>query len=276
MEAVKAIILGIIQGLTEFLPVSSSGHLVLGQKLAGLENPEILFDVVLHCGTLLAVFIIFRREILDLLLEFLALPQRLKNRRSAVVAWRERPNFRMLALIIAGSIPTGLLGIGFKDLFESLFSSTLTVGLALLATGLVLYLSRLVRVNGRGISGFRTWDALFIGLAQGLAITPGLSRSGLTISAGLFLGLEREMAFRFSFLLSIPAILGALLLEVRSASQGTFGALEFTAGFLAAVISGLIALILLRGVVRRGSLHWFAYYCWLAGLVALTLSVKGG
>ena len=269
MAVIQAMVLGIVQGLTEFLPVSSSGHLVLGQNLFGLKEPELLFDVVVHVGTLLAVLIVFRRDIINLVRELSAAPRVLSGPAGFGGAWRERPEFRMLVLIIIGSVPTGLIGVFFKDLFEALFASTLAVGISLLITGAVLFLTRRIDASGREITGFRPVDALIIGTAQGLAITPGISRSGLTIGSGLILGLDRELAARYSFLLSIPAILGALFLELKSASGGSFGIPELGAGFAAAMVSGLAALLLLLRLVRRGKLHYFAYYCWLVGLVTI-------
>jgi len=270
-----AIILGIIQGLTEFLPVSSSGHLVLGQQLFGINEPEIFFDVILHLGTLAAVCIVFWREIWSLVMEFFRLPGTLKGRDSLAAAWQERPHFRLLILIAAGSIPTGLLGFIFKDFLESLFASTLAVGLALLFTGLILFLTRWIKFGSKKITGFRIIDALLIGLAQGLAIIPGVSRSGFTISTGLFLGLERELAARYSFLLSIPAILGALALQFDGMATSSFKPLELGLGFLAAVISGWFAIIVLLKIVRGGNLYYFAYYCWLVGLITLGVTFFG-
>jgi len=275
LATVKAVILGVIQGLTEFLPVSSSGHLVLSQHLFGIKKPEVFFDVVLHLGTLTAVCLVFRRDIAALAAELLHLPKVVRGRDSLAAAWRERPNFRLLVLILAGTIPTGLIGFIFQDFLESLFASTFAVGLALLVTGLILFLTRLIKDGGRGITGFRAVDALLIGLAQGLAITPGISRSGFTISTGLFLGLDRELAARYSFLLSIPAILGALIIQFEGVAASSFDLLAFGLGFLAAVISGWLAIILLLKIVRRGDLHYFAYYCWLVGLVTLGLTIYG-
>jgi undecaprenyl-diphosphatase len=275
MQALKAVILGIVQGLTEFLPISSSGHLVLLQNLFGLTEPELLFDVVLHCGTLLAIVIVFRQEVLSLVYEFFRLPKSLWGHGTAGRSWRYRPHFRMLVLIIVGSVPTAIIGLGFKDVFESLFGSTLAVGIALLVTGLVLFCTRWVGARGRGIDGFRARDALVVGLAQGLAITPGISRSGFTISAGLFLGLDRELAARYSFLMSIPAILGALVLELREARAGAFGAIDLGLGFFAALVAGVFALIVLMKLVEQGRLHWFAGYCWLVGSIVIVLSLRG-
>lgn len=269
----KAIILGVIQGVTEFLPVSSSGHLVLGQRLFGLKEPELLFDIILHIATLVAVVIVFRREIAALAIELFQVPGRLGNGETMASLWRERPTFRLLVLIAAGSIPTGLIGFGFKDMFESLFASTYAVGLALLVTGSVLFLTKTAKVNDNKTTGFGIKDALLIGLVQGLAITPGLSRSGLTISAGLFLGLDRELAARYSFLLFIPAVLGALAVQLASSGPSVFGPASLAAGFAAALVSGLAALTFLLKLVQRGHLHYFAYYCWLAGLVTVGLTL---
>ncbi len=270
-----AVILGIIQGLTEFLPVSSSGHLVLAQHFFGLKEPEVFFDVVLHLGTLTAICLVFWPEIQSLVVEVIKLPRILTGRDALTVAWRERPYFRLLVLIIAGSVPTGFIGFIFKDFLESLFASTLAVGLALLITGLVLILTRLVKAGTKKITGFRVVDALLIGLAQGLAITPGVSRSGSTISTGLFLGLDRELAAKYSFLLSIPAILGALLLQFDGIAASSFSFSGLILGFMAAAVSGWFAIVILLKIVRRGNLYYFAYYCWLIGLLTLGLHLFG-
>jgi undecaprenyl-diphosphatase len=273
MEIYKAVVLGLLQGITEFLPVSSSGHLVLGQHLFGLTEPELLFDVVLHLGTLIAVIAIYHREIATLFAEFFGLPGNIKQAGSWSAAWNTRMNLRLMVLIIIGSIPTALIGFLFKDQFEVLFGSTLAVGIALLVTGGFLFLTRYINRRGHDISTCGPKDALLIGVAQGLAITPGISRSGITITTGLFLGLDRELAARFSFLLFIPAILGALLLQILDAGSGSAGLPALCAGFFSALISGLAALVLLLRLVRRGRLHYFGYYCWLVGLVTIIVSL---
>ena len=232
-----------------------------------------LFDIIVHFGTLVAVVIVFYQDIISLLLELLYLPGNIMGRRKIAAAWRERANFRMLVLIFFGSIPTGLIGVGFKDYFERLFHSPLAVGLALIGTGLALYMTRPAGTGGRSIKGFRIMDALAIGLAQGLAITPGVSRSGLTISVGVMLGLNREMAARYSFLLSIPAIVGALILQLGDPRGNTIGLPALGAGFLTALLSGLVALKILLSLVRKGRLHYFAYYCWLIGLIVIGLNI---
>ena len=269
MSALQAIILGIVQGLTEFLPVSSSGHLVLGQHLFGLKEPDLLFDVIVHVGTLAAVLVVFRRDIWELTTEAFRLPKLLASGGLMKEAWRERPRFKLLVLIILGSIPTGLMGVFFKDFFEALFASTLAVGCALLFTGTILFLTGRIPDSNRQIGDFRPGTALIVGLAQGLAITPGISRSGLTISTGMFCGLNKELSARYSFLLSIPAILGALVLQLKDASPDSFHPANLGLGFCAALVAGLAALTFLLHIVRRGGLHYFAYYCWLIGLVTI-------
>ena len=275
MSFISALVLGIIQGLTEFLPVSSSGHLVLGQNLFGFTEPEILFDVVLHLGTLIAVFIVFYQEILGLVWECFSLPVLFFKKISLTEAWRDRPNLRMLVFIVAGSVPTGFIGLFFKDSFEALFGSTLAVGVALVFTGIVLLLTSMVKAPGRNLSRFRLLDALAVGLAQGLAITPGISRSGLTICTALFMGVDREIAARYSFLLSIPAILGALVLELHSIQPGEFKFVEFGAGFIAALISGILALLFLLRIVKKGKMHYFGFYCLPLGIITIFASLWG-
>jgi len=273
--ALKAVILGIVQGLTEFLPVSSSGHLVLGQRLFGFTSPELFFDIVLHLGTLLAVLIVFRADVRTLTFEIIRAPRTVTGPGGIRNAYRNRANFRLLILILIGSIPTALVGVVFKLYFESFFASSLVVGLALLITGAVLFATRLVRERGRGLIEFGLAQALAIGLVQGLAVTPGISRSGLTICTGLFLGLDRTLAARYSFLLSVPAILGALLIEAGGSGGGAFNSLDLGLGFLTALFSGWAALVILLKMVKGGRLHYFSYYCWLAAVFSLCLTVYG-
>lgn len=258
----QAFLLGVIQGLTEFLPVSSSGHLVLGQRLLGLGQPELLFDVAVHVGTLLAVVVFFRRDLYLML-------KGLRPGDGEAKAGR-----RLLWLVIAGSVPTALMGFLLKDSFERMFGSVFAVGVALILTGVFLALTRLAPAGTRGIGRMGTGRALLVGLAQGLAITPGISRSGATISAGLFLGLERDLAARFSFVLSIPAILGALLLQVSEIEPGASLALSpLLIGALSAALVGYLALKLLIRLLEKGRLHWFAPYCWGLGVLALIWSL---
>jgi len=270
-----AAVLGVLQGLTEFLPVSSSGHLVLGQRLFGLQGSEMLFNVVVHLGSLAAVCLVLRRDLVKLLIEVGVVVKTVAGRGSLAEAWRERPEFRLLVLLALGTLPAGGVGLAFRSTFESLFSSSRGVGVALVFTGLVLYLTRRFGAGNRDVSRLRISDAVVIGLAQALAITPGVSRSGMTISSGLFMGVERETAARFSFLLSIPAIVGAFVVEIGDGSVGSFPLAAQVVGFVAAFLSGGAALYVLLRLVRSGKLHYFAYYCWLIGALCLVLSLGG-
>jgi undecaprenyl-diphosphatase len=252
----------VVQGLTEFLPVSSSGHLVFFQSLFGMEEPQLFFDVMLHFGTLLAVMVYFRTDLLEMIQ---AIGLRLKGRREG------EKEIKLFLWIILASLPTGLMGILFKDWFESLFSKPKIVGIMLLVTGLILWLTRWNGKQEKTIKEMRWFDALFIGVAQGIAIIPGISRSGSTISIGLFLGLNRELAGRFSFLLSIPAILGATLLEIHKLDS--LAKLETALiGAAVAFVTGILSLTLLMKIIRMGKISNFAYYCWPIGAIMIILT----
>ena len=217
---IEAVILGIIQGLTEFLPVSSSGHLVIFQHLFGLKEPELVFDIAVHVGTLTAVLIYFKKELAGIIRAIIHMSRRsLKGDATIRDVWSD-PEVRLALLIVLGSIPTALIGIGFHQVADQIFSSVRIVGLMLLVTGSVLWLTRWVEKTDRDVGRFSAGRALIVGLVQGLAILPGISRSGSTIAAGLFLGLKRDLAARYAFLLSIPAISGAAVLAARDLSRG--------------------------------------------------------
>ncbi len=248
-----------VQGLTEFLPISSSGHLVFFQSLFGMKEPQLFFGVMLHFGTLLAVVIYFRKDLRDIL----------RAVGSTVTGKRNHDEgTKLFFLILVASIPTGLMGILFKDWFESLFAQPNIVGGMLFFTGTILFLTRWTRQEGRGLTKMRWTDAFLIGVAQGIAIIPGISRSGATISMGLLFGLNRELSGRFSFLLSIPAILGATFLELREVDSIP----ELQAASMGAVIAfltGILSLAFLMKVVQKGKLHHFSYYCWGLGVIMI-------
>lgn len=275
MDIIQALILGIVQGLTEFLPVSSSAHLVFMHSLTGVE-PSLAYDTLLHIGTLVAVVAYFWKDIIQMLKSFFAslvdIPkgqflQGIKDDQFKKLAW----------FILIGTIPAGLAGILLKDFFESLFSNVIAVGFFLIITGFLLWGSEMVSrkiIDKKGLKKMNIKEALIMGTAQAAAIAPGISRSGSTISAGLFLGLERELAARFSFLLSIPAILGAALVQTKDITSildiSTVSAL---AGFLAAIITGYLAIKLMLKLVKERDLLIFAYYCWIVGPLAIILSL---
>lgn len=270
MEPFQAIVLGVVQGLTEFLPVSSSGHLVLFQNWFGLREPELAFDISVHVGTLVAVGLFFRRDIGAILA---ALADFLKRMATGRAAWSEFAadgDLRLAGLIAAASVPTALIGLGFHEIADRLFGSVRLVGLALMATCLLLLATRRSTVRQHTMADFSLATALAIGVIQGLAIVPGISRSGATIALGLILGLSRDTAARFSFLLSIPAICGAALIGAGELASG--GGPPLTTVALGTAVSagvGYAALWMLVYIVRRGRLHLFAPYCALVGILAL-------
>lgn len=257
MNLIQAVILGIVQGLTEFLPVSSSAHLVVVQHLFGFKEPLVAFDVVLHLGTVAALFIYFYRDIVRLV----------KN------IFIPGPNTRTAFGLIIASIPTAVIGLAFKDWFETLFGSLQAVGFALLGTTALLWMTRKLEAGRREIEKGKVLDFIFIGAMQGFAIIPGISRSGATLVTGLLRGFKREDAFRFSFILSIPAVLGAGFLELRGgAGLGEINRIALGAGCLASAVTGFFALGFLEKVIQKGKLHRFAGYTLALGLFVLLSS----
>jgi undecaprenyl-diphosphatase len=273
MALLHAVVLGVIQGLTEFLPVSSSGHLVVFQSLFGIKEPEIFFDIAVHVGTLLAVCLFFSKDLKEIARALFS-PSTWSFRQ--VGLWQQlvqTPEIRLLSFIIVGTIPTAFLGLAFRPIAEAAFSSVRLVGVTLLVTGLMLWFTRGLRAEGRNAAQITLWDALCVGLMQGIAILPGISRSGATIAMALFRGLNRETAARYSFLLSIPAIVGAAALELNQAGSSALPPLgTVLLGASVAAVVGYGALSVLMVFVRRGALHGFAPYCWFVGLVAIVWS----
>ncbi|MCF8070251.1 MAG: undecaprenyl-diphosphatase UppP [Desulfobacterales bacterium] len=268
MDLFQAVVLGIIQGLTEFLPISSSGHLIIFQHLFGLTEPALFFDISLHVGTLIAVIVFFRRDIRNILSAL----QKLIINNSQFSAVHENPDIRITFLIILGSVPTAIIGLFFKNIADRIFSSVTLTGIMLLITGLFLWSTRWIKKTGKDVLKVSVLKAFIIGTVQGLAILPGISRSGSTIVAGLFLGLNRETAAKYSFLLSIPAIIGAEILSLKDLfNDSAVLDLATCLGTVAAGITGYCSLKLLLFIIKKGKLHLFAPYCWLAGVVALTL-----
>ena len=270
-----ALILGIIQGLGEFLPISSSGHLILAQTFLGLNEPEVAFSVVLHLGTMGAVIVFYHKSIFNLLRELTYLPKALLCPTLLKKLYLERPFFRFGLLIIIGSVPTAIIGLSFHKLISGQLSSALSVGVALLITGVILRLAGSRGHTGRSVEQMTIKDALIIGSIQGLAIVPGLSRSGFTICAALFLGLNREAAARYSFILSLPAICGAAILELNYLNNSAFKATDFLLGFAVAAISGYLALKLLVNILKRDNFGVFSWWCWGVGLIAISFSLWG-
>lgn len=274
MGWLQAIVLGIVQGLTEFLPISSSGHLVLFQSFLGLREPEIFFDVSVHIGTLVAVCVFFFNDIKQMAVALFSIST-WSTRGDVGLLERmcQTPELRLFCLIIVGTVPTVLIGLLLRPMADILFSSIRVVGFMLLVTGFLLWFTRGVKVKGRNTAELSLWDALCVGTMQGLAILPGISRSGSTIAMGLFKGLSRETAARYSFLLSIPAIVGAMVLELAGAGSSVLPPVGPTVlGACVAGVVGYFALKVLMHLVRKGNLYVFAPYCWLLGVSVIVWS----
>ncbi|HEX3011555.1 MAG TPA: undecaprenyl-diphosphate phosphatase [Syntrophomonadaceae bacterium] len=254
MTIIQAILLGIVQGLTEFLPVSSSGHLVIFQHLLGIKEAPLTFDIFVHWGTLVAVFIAFWKDIAAIL---------------------KKPFSKLTYLIIVGCIPAGLAGIFLQSYFEKAFESLLVVGLGLIFTGFLLKQSEKVSRQRLGFVDEQQasyWDVIKVGLMQAVAIVPGISRSGSTIAGGLMTGFERSFAARFSFLLSIPVILGAGLVQLKDLAGNGIKAgnlMPYIVGPITAAIFGLIAIKIVMKLVNQGRLSIFSYYCYIVGIIAV-------
>lgn len=272
MTTLEAILLGIIQGLTEFLPVSSSGHLVLLQQLLGLKEAELFFDVCVHLGTLVAVVIVFWQDIKKIIRALLRLVSLAGPKDRMRAAVKSDPELKMAVMIVIGSLPTAVLGLMLHRIADRLFTSAFIVGLMLMVTGGLLWLTRRTAKQNQpsGFDRLTPKNALLIGIMQGLAIIPGISRSGSTISIGLLLGINRELAARYSFLLSLPAIVGAGLLSLRDGLSRSDLSIQIPlVGAFTAALVGYAALKTLLHVVRKGGLYRFAPYCWLLGVLAI-------
>lgn len=273
LDILSAIILGAVQGLSEFLPISSSGHLALIPHLLGVET-GLAFDTVLHIGTLIAIISFFYRDIINLIKGFLLSLIDLTD--GFEVFKRELklvPEKRFAWLIIIGTIPTGIIGILLKDAIESIFRGTIFIGFFLIVTGIILYYSER-HSSGKITEKDMTFkQALIVGVCQGLAVLPGISRSGSTIASGLCLGLEREYAARYSFLLSMPAVIGAGLIQIKDIATIDISFGVILAGFISSVVFGYLAIKLLMKMIKGWSLDIFAYYCWIVGSITLILSI---
>jgi undecaprenyl-diphosphatase len=270
-EIIQAIVLGIAQGLTEFIPVSSDGHLALIPWYLGWEPSGLLFDTMLHWGTLVASLFVFWRDILDLIGAWF----RSITRRSLA-----DPNARIAWFIIVGSIPAAIVGFLFDDFVESLYADAQVVGLFLLITAIILAVSELVagrQAHPRTLEQMNLLDSILIGLAQVLALAPGLSRSGTTIATGLVRGIRRDLAARYSFLLGTPIVFGAGLLQLvraltADASQFTDQWVPIVVGFVAAAVAGIVAIKFLLRYLRNHSLYIFSIYCAVLGLATIAWS----
>lgn len=273
MTILTAVLLGLVQGIAEFLPISSSGHLALLQNFFHVDAADMFFDVLLHLGTLFALLIVYRRDISAIVRGGLGLLGIGRDR--GRTSRRNVDRRRMAVFIIVGSLPL-LLVVPVRSQVAALYGNTVLVSLMLMLNGLILYLSDRNYQGVRGLRDMRAVPALLVGLGQALAVVPGISRSGTTISVGMLCGFQRKTAVRFSFLLSVPAVIGATLVSlVEAAGQGIdLGLLPaYLCGMAAAALSGYFSIRLLKWMAARSSFGGFAYYCWGAGIVAMILSL---
>jgi len=275
VSLLNALILGIIQGVAEFLPISSSGHLSIAQNLLGLGvegADDVFFDVLLHLGTLAAVFIAYWSDIKEMVLEFVQL---IRDAVSGGTDGKVPPARRLILLIVVGTLPLFLV-LPIKKLVEGLYSNTFFVGAALLVTGLMLYFCDRLHRGRKTERNATLVDVLVVGVGQAIATCPGISRSGMTICAGCFRGFERKFAVRFAFLLSIPAVLGANILQIKKVVEAGVDVKLipiYLVGVIVAGVSGYFSIRLVRMVADKGKFGAFAYYCCAAGSVTVILSL---
>ncbi|HIY06755.1 MAG TPA: undecaprenyl-diphosphate phosphatase [Candidatus Evtepia faecigallinarum] len=276
MNVLSSIFLGLVQGVAEFLPISSSGHLALFQYFFGLNSEESLFfNVLLHLGTLIAIFVYYWRDIVTLCRAFVRLVACLFSKEKRRQMKRLPPDGRMILMIVVATLPLFVI-LPIKDKVEGLYTNPIFVGCALLVTGALLFYSDRMRRGKKGPKSATFLDALLVGVGQAIAVTPGLSRSGTTISVGMMRGFHRRFAVRFSFLLSIPAVLGANILSIGEAVQQGIDVSQlpgYIIGTIVAAVSGFFAIRLVNMLADKGKFGNFAYYCWGIGAAAVVASL---
>lgn len=282
MSVLWAAFLGLVQGISEFLPISSSGHLSIIQNLFGGETTEghMFFDVLLHLGTLVAVCVAYRKDIIDIIRQLMAFFGIGENGKRLAAEYsaegkRRYPAVRLVLMIVIATLPLFIV-LPVNDLIEQLYYKTWFIGIILILTGVMLYASDRMPVGSKTEKNMTFKDSLFIGACQAVATIPGLSRSGTTITAGIVTGLDREFAVKFSFLLSLPAVLGANILSlVKAIGEGVDASQipAYLVGTAVAMVSGYFSIALLRRIVKKGKFGCFSYYCWGVGAITIILSI---
>ena len=275
MTYFEATILGLVQGLAEFLPISSSGHLALLQNWFGIEETKVLlFTVLLHVGTLISVFIMYWKDIWELIVELGLTIKDICTGKG--LRMEERPVRKLGVMIIVATIPTAIIGFAFKDFFDSLYTSVIPIGVGLIITGFLLVFAEKKGESTRGIKEMNLRNAIFIGTVQGIAICPGISRSGSTLFGSLVCNLDRKFAVKFVFLISIPSILGSAILETPAAIEAGISISQLGPvlwGMLVAAVSGVVAIKSMIKIVSDKKLSIFSYYVWILGLIVVIYGI---
>ena len=275
MTYFEATVLGLVQGLAEFLPISSSGHLALLQSWFGIDETKVLlFTVLLHVGTLISVFIMYWKDIWELIVELVLTIKDLCTGKG--LRMEERPVRKLGVMIIVATIPTAIIGFLFNDFFDSLYTSIIPIGVGLIITGFLLVFAEKKGESDRGIKQMNLKNAIFIGTVQGIAICPGISRSGSTLFGSLICNLDRKFAVKFVFLISIPSILGSAILEAPAAIEAGISLSQLGPvlwGMAVAAVSGIVAIKSMIKIVSSKKLSWFSYYVWILGLVVVIYGI---
>ena len=275
MTYFEATVLGLVQGLAEFLPISSSGHLALLQNWFGIDETQVLlFTVLLHVGTLISVFIMYWKDIWELIVELVLTIKDLCTGKG--LRMEERPVRKLGVMIIVTTIPTAIIGFLFNDFFDSLYTSVIPIGVGLIITGFLLVFAEKKGESDRGIKQMNLKNAIFIGTVQGIAICPGISRSGSTLFGSLICDLDRKFAVKFVFLISIPSILGSAILEAPAAIEAGVSLSQLGPvlwGMAVAAAAGIFAIKSMIKIVSDKKLSWFSYYVWILGLVVVIYGI---
>ena len=275
MTYFEATVLGLVQGLAEFLPISSSGHLALLQNWFGIDETKVLlFTVLLHVGTLISVFIMYWKDIWELIVELVLTIKDLCTGKG--LRMEERPVRKLGVMIIVATIPTAIIGFLFNDFFDSLYTSVIPIGVGLIITGFLLVFAEKKGESDRGIKQMNLRNAIFIGTVQGIAICPGISRSGSTLFGSLICNLDRKFAVKFVFLISIPSILGSAILEAPAAIEAGVSLSQLGPvlwGMAVAAVAGIVAIKSMIKIVSDKKLSWFSYYVWILGLAVVIYGI---
>ncbi len=275
MTITQAIILGLVQGLAEFLPISSSGHLAILQYFFEIDADKVLiFSVMLHLGTLISVFIVYWKDIVELCIELVEVIKDIFTGKG--LGLNKNPTRRLGYMIIVATIPTAIIGVLFDDIFKGFYTTLLPIGIGLLITGTVLKIAEKINKNKKDIMEMSFLTALIVGICQGIAITPGISRSGSTLFGGLISGVKREVAVKYAFLISIPSIIGSVIFEISGVIEQGFDSaniLPIIVGMTVAAVSGLIAIKTMIAFVSKQKLVYFSYYTWVLGIAIIGYTI---